>query len=206
MHLNVTETKYPSGGRHRSRLAYLYWITYLVLIWDALTDTITQLNGSYSTLSTRAGIADALAVCDDVVFATGPAPIGRVWTGFLPAPNRSNCPAIHGSSGPIDAPIGVQFRQNNLMKSLPYSSLFPVPQPPPASHTAATTHLAWQILPWDSRLENKHNARQCGPVTHRRTTAFFTGGLPFWNQWLNSSPQFIAHQSFRHDVTLLRQQ
>jgi hypothetical protein len=147
---------------------------------------------------------NTVAVGDDVVFAAELGPVGRVWAGLRPTANRPNGTAIHGSSGPIDAIIGVELSQDNLVQSIPNSSLLPITQPPPACHTAAAPHLLRQILPWDSCLEHKQNACQHCPVADPWATTFFSRRFSLWNQRLHPSPQFVAYQSFGHATLLTR--
>src|SRR5208337_1688524 len=109
---------------------------------------------------------DASAVGDHVVFTPRFRAIRRVWTSLLTPAQGAHRRTVDSRTRPVDPIGGIQFGQQKLVQSLPDTSLVPVAQSPPASHTAATAHLLGQVFPLDAGLEVAVHRCCCGYPRH----------------------------------------
>jgi len=103
---------------------------------------------------------DASAIGDHVVFTARFRAIRRVWTSLLTPAQGAQRRTVDNRTRPLDAVGAIQLSQQKLVQSLPDTSLVPVAQSPPASHTAATAHLLGQVFPVDAGLEYEQDADQ----------------------------------------------
>ena len=91
------------------------------------------------------------------------------------------------------------------MQALPDPSFVPVSQATPARHPRPTAHLLRQILPRDTRLQNEQDARQRLPIGHPLAPWIPIPTLHTRQQRLDTSPQPITDQRFRHKNRLRQQ-
>jgi hypothetical protein len=118
--------------------------------------------------------------------------IRRVWTGILTPTQGTHRRTVDSRTRPVD-PIGsIQFGQQKLVQSLPDTSLVPVTQSPPASHTAATAHLLGQVFPVDTSLEYEQDADQCLAIVDRFSSGIAKPSRFRWRQQgVDTLPKFI---------------
>src|ERR671933_447800 len=102
------------------------------------------------------------------------APVGRVRANLVAAALRGQAGCVERAPAPVDQSGAAQQIEQLVVKGLPKARLLPVPQPPPAGHAGAAAHLLREHLPRDTGLQDEQNARECGAIIERRTTAFRT--------------------------------
>jgi hypothetical protein len=135
---------------------------------------------------------DATAVNDQMVFAPRFGSIRRVWAGLLTSAQRSHRGAINYCSRPVDSIRGLEFRQQQLVQTLPNSSRLPIAQPSPARHAAPPPQFRWQVLPANTRPEYEQDAGQHLAVVQRLSTRKAEPPrLRRWEEWFDSVPEFL---------------
>ena len=130
---------------------------------------------------------NATGVRDDMMFAAELPPVGRVWAGLLPTTHGPHGAAVHGGPRPIDQVGAVQFGQQKFVESIPHAGGLPVAQPAPTSHPATAAHLAGQVFPGNSCLQNEQNTGQRGAVVDGRTAAVLGRRIAFGNHRLGAA-------------------
>ena len=84
-----------------------------------------------------------------------------------------------------------------MLEPLPDAGAVPIAQPSPAGDAASAAHFLREHLPGDAALQDEDDARQAGPVGHRRTPALGLRSLP-WEQRLDDLPQLVGYQWSSH--------
>ena len=79
--------------------------------------------------------------------------------------------AVQGGTAPVELSCRLQALQQHLVQGCPYPCLVPVAQASPATHAGAASHLGWQHLPWQTRLQHEQDARQSRAVRQARPAA-----------------------------------
>ena len=102
---------------------------------------------------------NAVPIRYDMMFASRATSIYRVGSCEF-APLCLDDRAVNTGSAPADLFRIVHILQDKMVKVLPNTSFFPIPESAPAGHTTTAAHLLWQVFPWYPRLEGKDNSGQ----------------------------------------------
>jgi len=135
---------------------------------------------------------NASAVGYQMVFTARLRAIRRVWTSLLTPAQGAHRRTVDSRTRPVDLIGGIQLGQQKLVQSLPDTSLVPVAQSPPASHTTAAAHLLRQVFPVDAGLEYEQDADQRLAIVDRFSSGIAEPSqLGRRQQGLDSVPELI---------------
>jgi hypothetical protein len=91
-----------------------------------------------------------------------------------------------------------QPAKHGQMQLVPHARGLPVTQATPARHAATKPKFPWQVLPWNTRLQDVQDAIQRRAVTDRTTATAFGRWHEYRNQRFQRAPQFVAYFSSGH--------
>ncbi len=102
----------------------------------------------------------------------------------------------------VDLAGRTQLVEKQLVQLVPYTSLLPVAQSPPACGARAKAQTSRQVVPTNSRFEHEQDAVESRTVGHARATRIaLRSKLRRWQQWFDQYPQFVVNDWRFHPWT-----